>query len=162
MTPEQQKEQFSIAYVRAIAATARVNIYKLEVDSDSIDIGFSVKSIAGRPQSPRIEAQLKCVTELDDSDPMNFRYPLKAKNYNELIGDHYIPRYLIVVLVPPLPANWLLQTSGQLSLYHCGYFVSLKELQPTENKASVTISLPKAQIFSPAALLRHLTSESAV
>lgn len=162
MTAEQQKEQFSIAYVRAIAATARVNIYKPEVDTDSIDIGFSVKSKAGQPQSPRIEAQLKCVTKLSGNDPLYYRYKLDSKNYDELIGDHYTPRILIVVLVPPSPADWIEQSQEKLSLFHCGYWVSLQELQPTENKDSVTINLPKAQVFSPDVLRRLLPNKSAL
>lgn len=64
MTDEQQKEQFSIAYVRAVAAAARINIYRLEVDEYSIDIGFNVRSVAGQAQSPKLDAQLKCVTNL--------------------------------------------------------------------------------------------------
>ena len=127
MTEEQQKEQFSIAYVRAVAAAARVNIYKMEVDADSIDIGFSVKSVAGRPQSPKLDAQLKCVTNLTGNDT-EFRFPLQVKNYNELVGDHYTPKILIVVLIPLLPAEWLVQTTDCLSLYRCGYWVSLQAL----------------------------------
>ena len=64
MTEEQQKEQFSIAYVRAIAAAACINIYRCEVDEDSIDLGFSVRSVAGQGKSPKLDAQLKCVTTL--------------------------------------------------------------------------------------------------
>jgi len=48
MTEEQQKEQFSIAYVSAVAAAARVNIHDPRVDEDSIDLTFSIKSVAGR------------------------------------------------------------------------------------------------------------------
>ena len=59
MTPQQQKEQFSIAYVRAVAAAARVNIYKLEVDDNSIDIGFASKLVLGNARKLRLEAQLK-------------------------------------------------------------------------------------------------------
>ncbi|WP_020469988.1 DUF4365 domain-containing protein [Zavarzinella formosa] len=151
MTEEQQKEQFSIAYVRAVAAAARVNIYRMDVDADSIDIGFSVKSVAGRPQSPKLDAQLKCVTELAGNDTM-FRYVLKAKNYNELVGDHYTPKILVVVLVPPSPADWLIQSPDCLSLHRCGYWTSLQSWPPSDNTASVTIDLPRTQIFSPAAL----------
>jgi hypothetical protein len=147
MTAEQQKEQFSIAYVRAIAAAARVNIYRLEIDEDSIDIGFSVKSVAGRPQSPKLDAQLKCVTELA-GDATVFRYPLKAKNYNELVGDHYNPKILIVVLVPPAPADWIVQGTDQLALRRCGYWVSLRVLAPTANTSTVTVEIPRAQLFS--------------
>jgi hypothetical protein len=147
MTEEQQKEQFSIAYVRAVAAAARVNIYKMEVDADSIDIGFSVKSVAGRPQSPKLDAQLKCVTKLTGNDS-EFRFPLPVKNYNELVGDHYTPKILIVVLVPLSPAEWLVQTTDCLSLYHCGYWVSLHTLESSTHVQTVTIGIPRTQLFS--------------
>lgn len=156
MTEEQQKEQFSIAYVRAIAAAARVNIYHPEVDADSIDIGFSARSVAGSPISPRLEAQLKCVTDLN-GDNDNWRFPLKIKNYNELVGLHYVPRILIVVLIPPNVANWISQTPASLSLYKCGYWQSLQSLEPSENESSVTVSIPKNAVFSPDAL-RNLLS----
>jgi hypothetical protein len=155
MTEEQQKEQFSIAYVRAVAAAARVNIYRLEVDADSIDIGFAVRSVAGRPQSPKLDAQLKCVTELAGDETV-FRYPLRAKNYNELVGEHYIPKILIVVLVPPQPEDWIAQSTDQLSLRRCGYWVSLRASAPTANTSSVTVELPRVQLFSVADLRRLL------
>jgi hypothetical protein len=151
MTPEQQKEQFSIAYVRAIAAAARVNIYRVEVDEDSIDIGFSVKSVAGRPQSPKLDAQLKCVTNLAKGGD-HFRYSLKIKNYNELVGAHYVPKVLIVVLVPLSPKSWIEQTPERLSLLRCGYWVSLQDRPESTNKAGVTIEIPRRQVFSVAAL----------
>lgn len=151
MTPEQQKEQFCIAYVRAVAAAACVNIYRLEIDEDSIDIGFSVKSVAGRPQSPKLDAQLKCTAKLTNAGG-KFRYSLKVKNYNELVGAHYIPKVLIVVLVPPSPKNWIEQTAERLSLLRCGYWASLRDLPESDNKAGVTIEIPRTQVFSIAAL----------
>ena len=36
----QQKEQFSIAFVRAIAAVSGYNITRCEVDDDSVDLGL--------------------------------------------------------------------------------------------------------------------------
>ena len=50
MTPEQQMEQFSLAYVRAVAAAARIKVDRPEVDDDSVDVQFSVRSVVGRPQ----------------------------------------------------------------------------------------------------------------
>jgi hypothetical protein len=155
MTPEQQKEQFSIAYVRAVAAAARVNIYRLEVDEDSIDIGFSVKSIAGQPQSPKLDAQLKCVTELTGDGDI-FRYPLKVKNYNELVGEHYVPIILIVVLVPPDVQDWLAQDEGTLTMRRCGYWASLRDLAASDNASTVTVGLPRVQVFSVPALQQLL------
>jgi hypothetical protein len=90
MTDQQQLEQFSLAYVQAIAAAAKVNVYKYAVDADSIDIGFSVKSNAGAAISPKIDAQLKCVSTLKLVGE-EYRYALKLRNYEELIGYHYAP-----------------------------------------------------------------------
>jgi hypothetical protein len=151
MTEEQQKEQFSIAYVRAIAAAARINVYRPEVDEDSIDLGFSVRSIAGVAQPPQLDAQLKCVTELSGDDRV-FRYPLKIKNYSELVGEHRIPRILIVVLIPPEVANWLTQDQESLVLRRCGYWVSLRDLPTRDNLSSVTVEIPREQCFSVDAL----------
>ena len=155
MTAEQQKEQFSIAYVRAIAAAARVNIYRVEVDEDSIDIGFSIKSVAGQPQSPKLDAQLKCVTKLT-GNAKAFRYPLKLKNYDELVGKHYIPRILIVVLVPKSPKDWIDQSTDRLALMRCGYWVSLRDLPESTNSSKITIDLPRKQLFSVDALKKLL------
>jgi hypothetical protein len=160
MTEEQQKEQFSIAYVRAVAAAARVNISRQEVDADSVDISFCVKSVAGNPVSPKLDAQLKCATELDGTET-EWRYPLKIKNYRELIGTHYVPRILIVVLIPTDVTNWVQQTAESLSLYRCGYWASLRELVPSNNETRVTVSIPKANLFSPAALKSLLPAGTA-
>ena len=58
MTPEQQMEQFSNAYVRAVAAAARVNIERPGVDTDSVDFRLSVKSSIGQIQPPILDAQV--------------------------------------------------------------------------------------------------------
>ena len=52
----QRMEQFSRAYVHAIAAVAGANVLQWSVDDDSIDVGFGVKS----KRRARLEAQLKC------------------------------------------------------------------------------------------------------
>jgi hypothetical protein len=156
MTEMQQREQFSIAYVSAVAAAAKINIYRLDVDEDSIDIGFNIKSVAGSPISPKIDAQIKCVSLLNLVGEV-YRYPLKLKNYEELIGDHYVPRILIVVEAPAHVNAWLDQNHDRLMLHRCGYWASLQSCQPVENNSSVTVSLPRVQVFSPAALKNFFT-----
>jgi Domain of unknown function (DUF4365) len=154
MTEQQQKEQFSLAYVRAVAAVARVNVYTPAVDEDSIDLGFSSKSIAGCAVSPKLDAQVKCVTELVGNE-LDWTYPLRIKNYTELIGPHYVPRILIVVLIPDSISDWIHQTQQSLIMHKCGYWVSLKNSTWSENDSKVTIRIPKTQLFSPA-MLRQL------
>lgn len=155
MTLEQQKEQFSIAYVRAVAAAARVNIYKLEVDDDSIDIGFATRITSGRPSRPRIEAQLKCSAGIPEKNG-GFRYPLLLKNYNDLSGDDLIPRILIVLMVPPKTDNWLTQDGDRMIVRKAAFWLSLAGYPVTKNKTSVTVEVPKANLFDPKALLKLL------
>jgi Domain of unknown function (DUF4365) len=147
MTPEQQMEQFSFAYVRAVAAAARVNVGRPEVDTDSVDFRFSVSSSIGRIPPPIVEAQVKCTSKAAERGKP-IRFPLKAKNYNELIGKRYFPRVLIVVVVPKSPKEWLVQDEQSLALFGCGYWVSLESEPERANTSSVTVVIPRKQIFS--------------
>lgn len=67
MTEEQQKEQFSVAYVRAVAAVAGINIYRPEVDDDSVDIGFAARAFDGLPLRPQ-PAEHRLLADLDPAD----------------------------------------------------------------------------------------------
>jgi hypothetical protein len=60
MTIDDQKEQFSFAYVRAVAATARIAVNKPTVDDDSVDLIFQQKGTGSIFRSPRLEVQVKC------------------------------------------------------------------------------------------------------
>jgi Domain of unknown function (DUF4365) len=155
MTEEQQKEQFSIAYVRAVAAASAVNVYQPEVDDDSVDIGFCARIAKDRAQRPRLEAQLKCTAVLEDTDD-TYRFPLKVKNYNDLRGDDVVPRVLILVTVPVNVAAWLTLTTEQLVLRKSAFWVSLTGLPATTNIATVTVPVPKRQLFDVASLRQLL------
>lgn len=84
----------------------------------------------------RTKASDSAATKLD---------PLKLKNYNDLRGDHYVPRVLIVVLVPTVPEDWLIQNHESLALRHCVYWLSLQQSPETTNTAKVTVAIPRSQ-----------------
>lgn len=144
MDLDQQKEQFSRAFVRTIAAAAGFDAYTPGVDDDSIDMGIAAsgKSLRGRP---RLELQLKC-TAKEIADGM--RYPLKLKNYNDLRCDCWVPRILIVVAVPKRPEDWLTKTKDQLVMHCRAYWASLAGRPETANTHTVTVELPLDQLFS--------------
>src|SRR5471032_285962 len=83
MTLEDQKEQFSFAYVRAVAAVAQVAVTKPTVDDDSIDLNFRKRGGGGVLRSPQIDAQIKC-TEAATLTAHHLSFSLKIKNYEEL------------------------------------------------------------------------------
>jgi hypothetical protein len=151
MTEEQQKEQFSIAYVRAVAAASAVNVYRPEVDDDSVDIGFCARLIHDRAQRPRLEAQLKCTAAVEEAGDV-YRFPLKVKNYNDLRGDDVVPRVLILVTVPADVTAWLTLTAEQMVLRRSAFWVSLAGFPETANVATVTVSVPRKQLFDVASL----------
>jgi hypothetical protein len=59
MRINQREEQFSRAYVHAVASVAGYALYKPYVDDDSIDCGIAARGDAGIFFSPRVELQLK-------------------------------------------------------------------------------------------------------
>jgi hypothetical protein len=81
------------------------------------------------------------------------RYPLVVKNYNDLrVENIHTPRLLVVVVVPEQLDNWLTQSQQELCLKYCGYWVSLRGKPPTENQTTITVSIPRQNIFNVEAL----------
>jgi len=152
MTLDDQKEQFSFAYVRAVAATAQIVVNEPTVDDDSVDLTFQQKGRAGQVRSPRLDVQVKC-TESAAVHPDHIAYPLKLKNYDELRPtDLMVPRLLIVVTVSTDLIDWLNHSEVELALRKCGYWVSLRGLPATTNTTNVTVHLPRLNQFTVAGL----------
>ena len=149
MDPNLQKEQFSIAYVRAVAAVAGVKILRTEIDDDSIDIGLERTGGYG----PKLDLQLKCTANAvpDGSDTT---FVLKLKNYDDLRRSTMVPRLLVVMYVPTEVANWLIFTAPPMEavLRHCAWWTSLSGAAEVENTTSVSVHLPYANLFTPDAL----------
>lgn len=148
-----QKEQFSIAYVRAVAAVAGVKILRAEVDDDSIDIGLERSGGC----APKLDLQLKCTA---DPCPNNAdtSFVLKLKNYEDLRRATIIPRWLVVMYVPANLADWLAFAAPpkETVVRRCAWWRSLSGAPDVDNEASVTIQLPYANMFTPDALKAKL------
>lgn len=163
MDPQRQKEEFNYAYICALAARAGVNRGDFRVDNDSIDVTFQAQGHfgPGRLRSPIIQLQLKCSARdliVDDT----IRYPLPVKNYNDLRGDDVVaPRYLAVMLVPNNIDDWIAHNDSHLALYHSCYWLSLRDAGPTNNEATVTVSIPLAQRLTHDTLTEMLQRASA-
>lgn len=148
MDVSQRKEQFSKAYVRAIASAAGYDVSGPSVDDDGVDLVFSSRSKHGVIKSPKIEAQIKCTSQ-DILKSDNLIYPLEVKNYNLLIQEDFlVPRILIVVLVPEEAEQWLSHDESYLMMRHCGYWISLKGSLETLNTEKISISIPRKNCFN--------------
>jgi hypothetical protein len=150
----QRQEQFSHAYIRAVAAVAGYTLYKPEVDDDSIDLGIAAKGVIGTIRSPRLEFQLKAPFKRNVVRAESMSYSLSKKNYDDLrYTDIYVPRILVVVILADNINSWLYQCEEQLVMKHCAYWTSLRgkpELPDGQESKSVRLSNDK--IFNVEAL----------
>lgn len=152
MNPNMQMEQFSLAYIRAVAAVAGYQMTRPEVDDDSID-GVLMADFGRRA---RIELQAKATAQgLIRDDTIHFS--LSVKNYNDLRADTQTPRILIVVLMPREEHLWVNQTEDELCLHHCAYWLSLEGQPTVQNTTSVTVHIPTINIFNKVQLQELMT-----
>ncbi|MFO7775162.1 MAG: DUF4365 domain-containing protein [Candidatus Hydrogenedentota bacterium] len=144
MDLNQQKQQFSFAYVRAVTAAAGCAVSEPSVDDDSVDL-----QIAGRRgMRPRLEAQLKCTADtVLTSDA--FSYALPIKNYDDLRAPEFmVPRILVVVRVPENVDEWTEVTDERLLMRRCGYWKSLRDMPDRDNQATVSVRLCRDNRFT--------------
>jgi hypothetical protein len=149
-----QKEQFSYAYLYAIASAAgyAFQLTPRPLDFDSIDAIISGRGIHATYRYPRLELQVKSTTR-PLANEKTIKYPLSIKNYNDLrMGNSHSPRILVVVTIPEEPARWTSQTTEELCLRNGAYWISLHNAPISKNLSSVTLSIPNQNIFNVDAL----------
>lgn len=147
-----QQEEFSIAFVHAVASTAGFSIEEIRVDVDSVDLTImQFGTDDDFPFFDSLRVQLKC-TYAHRPHGGHFPFPLSVKNYNDLRRRTAYPRILVVVHIPENVDNWLEQSEDSLALYHCGYWISLRDMPATSNTKSVTVNILTAQRFTVAQL----------
>jgi hypothetical protein len=145
------QEQFSKAFVLAVAALAGCSAAEPQPDVDSIDWTLSCRL---PPRRPKLDLQVKSTIN-DSGSPDSIQYPLKRKNYDDLILTNLLTqRLLVLVVVPSQPEAWLTVSSEYLVLRHCAYWCSLAGLPVSENESSVTVRVPRANLFDVAALTK--------
>ena len=136
-------EQFSLAHIRAVAAQAGY-----QVTRDETDTGLDGTLKGDGPGRPRMEFQAKS-TSLDIRHGDHLHYPLPVGNYDTLRDTNAIlPSILIIVLIPPDESAWTTQTTEQLCLRHCAYWLSLEGQPPVSNTTSVTVHVPVGNVFN--------------
>lgn len=145
-----QKEEFSYAYIYAVTAAAGYSfqIAPRPLDAEGVDVILTGLGASRSTRRPRLDVQIKC-TSRNLLDREIIRYPLEVKNYEELrLENPFVPRILIIILVPESQEDWLRQSQQELCLRYCGYWVSLRGLPPTQNQNTVTVQIPTQNIFN--------------
>jgi len=143
-----QKEQFSNAYVCAVAAAAGFQISKPQPDIDKTDWLLAAPGPKKTCRSPMVGLQLKCTSrEIVLSEFLAFFVDLGT--YDSLRDPtRMVPIILVVVVVPTVVSEWLVHSENSLSLLHCGYWVSLRGMPPSDNESGRMIHIPRTQQFT--------------
>lgn len=149
LSVQDQEEELSLAYVAAVAAKAGYVMATSSKDRDGIDL-----TIRGGPAVwPLIDIQLKATINLGQACDGCFRFPLKRRNYDLLRQEKtMMPRLLVVLDLPKDADQWLEITSRALMLRRAAYWVSLRGSPETLNKTSITIKIPKENLFDVSSL----------
>ena len=150
-----QKEEFSYAYIYAVASAAGYSFQRATTPLDQVGVDVTITAVPETPESRRLtllDLQVKC-TSRDVLTDGEIRYPLPVKNYEELrYEEHSVSRILVVVVVPDNLDEWLHQSQEELCLKHCGYWVSLRGQRTTQNQGTITVYLPRENVFTVDAL----------
>jgi hypothetical protein len=150
LTEQDVESALSKAYVQAIAGHAGyVCGTPPEPDRDSVDIQIS----AGGPMRPKLDVQLKSTMNLRGNAEA-FSYALKLKNYEDLRIETQTPRILVILDLPDDRSVWLTTHVDQLVIRRCAYWLSLQGMPASSNTSSVTLNVPRSNVFDVASIVR--------
>lgn len=161
----QHQGKFGEDYVRVLASAAGLLVLKDDLDVDGIDLGFRATGKYGHVFSPTIEVQIKTWSKPVPSSGHLLYGGLTETQFNKLAGPGFtVPRFLVVVCVPPTSDRYAASTTDGVLLRHLGYFVSLRgeeQIPEPSNKRRRAVRIPTANVLTVAAL-RRLTETQAV
>lgn len=116
---------------------------------DAVGIDWTIQSQQEYPRKyPKLDVQLKCTSSTrSNKNPLG--YSLEVKNYKKLQGITYDnARILVVVYVPDNVESWLEHSEEELTVRHCGYWVSLRDAPETSNSTSRVVEIPRENLFT--------------
>ena len=152
MDLNRHKEMFSIAYINAVAARVGLELAQIRYDVDGVD-GILVSSGGTAPQ---VNFQAKSTSRRDVWRGDHVALKLPKRNYDHLRIPKFVPRILIVVLLPEDQSKWLTQNHDQLCLRRCAYWISLRDAPEVPNTSRKTVRIPADNMFDHVSLTEML------
>ncbi|MBP0019629.1 MAG: DUF4365 domain-containing protein [Cyanobacteria bacterium SBLK] len=151
MDDNAKKEEFSYGYIQMLAAISGFSVEKSSrpLDNGGIDMTIVAPEDIGLLFSLKIDVQIKCTSSDTIIHNDYIHYPLPVKNYNRLRQKSAIPQILIVVVVSKNIEEWATIKEFQTILNARAYWISLKEYKETSNEKTITIKIPKNNLFVP-------------
>ena len=143
LTARDQEERLSMAYAHAVAARAGYTTAVYDLDRNGIDLRVQ----AGGAMRPALELQLKATINLRQANAESFSFALPLRNYNLLREPTQTPQLLVVLDLPRDAQQWLTITDDELVIRHRAYWLDLLGAEETANRKSVTVAIPRANLF---------------
>lgn len=141
-----QKEQFSTAFIHAIATRAGYTIGYWKVDKDGVDVTL-------RHGGLMVDMQLKCTyspTYLKDG---TISFQLDTQTYDKLRDkDRSAPGYLGLMIAPEDVDDWLAHDPKQVLMACHGYWARIQDLPEAATGDTKAIHIDPANILDAEAM----------
>jgi hypothetical protein len=160
MTPDQQREEISKAYVAAIVARCGYKLGTWSQDDDCLDVTVGAAGVlgSGTLAGPKIDLQLKCSNDQRHIHDEHIAWSLPRAHYDRLRHDSHTPILLIVLMLPADEHEWISYSHEQLILRRCAYWENLHGRAALAGEAaSTTLHIPKNNLFCPQSLRSMMT-----
>ncbi len=154
ITQAHRQEALSRAYVEIVATRCGMICTSRNYDY-GLDLSLiEVQEVDGQylEGSNKLDLQLKSVL-VDEQRTDHLTYDLDVRTYEHLRQDVITRRLLVVMKMPQNEAEWTSQDDTHLELRHGAFWMSLASHPPTENRRSVRLRIPRANLFSVTGLM---------
>ncbi len=154
MTPEQQKEELSRAWLCAVAGSCGYALASWSQDQDCIDVTVGAAGIpaTGVVADPKIDLQLKATNSVNLVQDDHVGLQISRTQYERLTRRSFAEKVLVVLVLPSNQSEWVTVTPEQLVLRKCAYYVVARHLDPVIEGATKLVKVPFSQAFTPAVL----------
>jgi hypothetical protein len=154
LSMNEMEAELSYAYLHAVASRAgfACDIAGRQSDRAGIDARVHVKERLARNASFTdfsIEIQLNATSRHTTVLKEHYSYWLKSDHYEKLRNPGvWSLRFLVVLLLPEDPTQWLSHDDDGMTSRKCAYWVSLRGALPSDNVTGQTVYIPRANRFS--------------
>ncbi len=162
MTPNQQKEEMSKAYVRAVAARCGYAVGTWSQDQGGLDVTIGSASPVGKGHlaAPKVDMQLKSTADQAHVKKKHVSYQFKTRaTHDALVQPRSAPMYLVVLVLPKDDKDWVTHSPDELIMRRCAYY-KLMTNEPAATVDSPTVKVPLSNVLSPDALTKLMEQVS--
>ncbi len=164
LTDQNVEADLSYAYLHAVAARGAFSCSYTHrhLDDAGVDAQIHEDGRQLAPDSIRtsfaLHVQLKATRMPPILQNGRFSYNLRIGQYNKLRQTRLeSARVLVVLYLPPNPAEWLQHSEEALIARKCAYWVSLQGAPASENSTHQMVYVPRSQLLSVESLTDIMT-----